>query len=339
MCLNWITQFQLVWNPALWPGPTGQPLRSIPRRSPPDTTRLHLSHELPATGPPPLRLAMRRTTGALNPPSSSPATRWASPHSFFPISRSTKSLSHRALTELPHSIVAIPARPSRIHRCLILRELRYGVVLPPKWSRWPTCSHGRPHHLPSPLHGPHQCQPPPATLHPLQHHHEVRPCAALPYGPRADVDNRVIGLSPVAPHRPTAAAIVKPPRWDSLPSASSIESPTLRSWYRAPPRPGRTVDSLATSGRRHVQGLPYSSAMGHQPERLGHAHRPTRPFGHQCELGRWVIGPVALGRRPAQHRFNLFLFRISLNNSINSIKFIKYIENKIKLIKIQNKFL
>jgi hypothetical protein len=56
----------------------------------------------------------------------------------------------------------------------------------------------------------------------------------------------------------------------------------------------------------------------------------------------WVarpLGPVGLGRRPDPHRFHLFLFHFCLNNYRNSIKFLKYIENEAKLIKIQSKFL
>jgi hypothetical protein len=63
---------------------------------------------------------------------------------------------------------------------------------------------------------------------------------------------------------------------------------------------------------------------GVRPVTLGswlvRATRPTWPYG-----------------RPSAG-LNLFLIHIGLNNSRNSIKFLKYIGNKIKIRKIQDKF-
>jgi hypothetical protein len=149
-------------------------------------------------------------------------------------------------------------------------------------------------------------------------------------------------------HRSVIASPQSAPAIFMLPNTSALHrwvaTATPRcSWAPAPLAPA-APPGHPTRGHRVVTTgsaapTPRARAMPHGP-RLVRTTRPTRPYGQQRELGCHAVGPVALGRRPAQRRFNLFsfLFSIGLNNSRNSIKFLNYKENKIKIIKMQNRF-
>jgi hypothetical protein len=94
-----------------------------------------------------------------------------------------------------------------------------------------------------------------------------------------------------------------------------------------PPRGDHRRHALtAALGPDHL-GRGWSARPGPLSLVAGSASRATVSLG----LWPWAEGWPSAG-------LIFFLFRIGLNNSINSMKFLNYKENKIKLIKIQNKF-